>query len=591
MSQSCTLQSLINQIKSQKKLFWQTTLYSILSTLIILPLPMLIPLLIDEILLNHPGKITQFLSSLGISQQWAIVSVVTIISISFRAIAYYLNNHKTITATKITQKIAYLLRYRILHHLQRVSFKEYETLKSGTISSKTIQDVETISSFVSSMVTDLLPSLLMLLGIGSILVWMNWQLTIVIFVPVPTMLVISKYLGRLSRQYVKEKNQAYQSYIELLNDTIELFSQVRASNQEQSFFDMLKSRAKGIESSSIKLSSKSTIINNTTQLMMSSLIDIFRALGIIAVVYSDLSIGMMIAFLFYLSTITSPMNKLMGIIIAYQKITPAMQRIQEILDMHQEPHYPHQINPFEDDKTLQVELKNISFGYSDDKMVLQDINITAPKGKKIALIGASGSGKSTIAHILVGLYTPHSGDVLYGGVSITKIGLPVVRANVALMLQNSLFFNDTIRANLTLSNDIDEPRIYDALKAAKLDEFVSSLPQRLDTPIGKNGIKLSGGQKQRLAIARLLLSQPKVIIFDEATSALDNQTEYDLYQTLNEHIQGITTIIIAHRDTTIKQADYIYIIQDGSIKAQGTYESLSSQGLIVNDFDSKDTKC
>jgi ATP-binding cassette subfamily C protein len=181
--------------------------------------------------------------------------------------------------------------------------------------------------------------------------------------------------------------------------------------------------------------------------------------------------------------------------------------------------------------------------------------------------------------------------VLYGGVSITKIGLPIVRANVALMLQNSLFFNDTIRANLTLSNDTDEPRIYDALKAAKLDEFVSSLPQRLDTPIGKNGIKLSGGQKQRLAIARLLLSQPKVIIFDEATSALDNQTEYDLYHTLNKHIQGITTIIIAHRDTTIKQADYIYIIQDGSIKAQGTYKSLSSQGLIVNDFDSKDTKC
>jgi ATP-binding cassette subfamily C protein len=587
MSQSCTLQSLIKQIKSQKRLFWQTNIYAVLSTLLLLPLPMLIPLLIDEILLNHPGKITQILSNISITKEWQIVAITTLLSLVLRVLAYYINNLKTISSTKITQKINYLLRYRILHHLQRVSIKEYESLKSGSISSKTIQDVETISGFVSSVVTDFVPSMIMLLGVGTILVWMNWQLSVAIFVLVPTMLVVAKYLGRLNRQYVRKKNEAYQSYTELLNDTIELFSQVRASNQEKNFFDMLKKRAKDIENSSIQLSAKSTIITNTTNLFMSALIDIFRALGIIAVVYSDLSVGMMIAFLFYLSTIMTPMNKLMGIIISYQKITPAMKRIQEILDMQQEPHYPHLKNPFVDKKTLSVSLQNISFEYLPNKPILKDITIEAPAGKKIALIGASGSGKSTIAHIMVGLYSPQQGDILYDGISIREIGLPVVRANVALMLQNSLFFNDTIKANLTLSQDIDDQTIYDALKAAKLYEFVISLPDRLDTPIGKNGIKLSGGQKQRLAIARLLLSQPKVIIFDEATSALDNQTEYDLYQTLNTHIEGITTIIIAHRDTTIKQADYIYIIQDGSIKAQGTYEELSSLGLIQNDFDNQ----
>jgi len=588
MGPSCTLHDIIQQIKTQKQAFYKTNVYAVLSTLFLLPLPLIIPVLIDEILLNHPGKMTHLASSIGMTKEWQIVFAVTLVSVLFRSFAFYLNNQKSIYAATIIQKVSYLLRYRILHHLQKVSLSEYEMLKSGTISSKSIQDVETISGFVSAVVSDALPSIVMLIGIGAILLWMNWALTLVVFLLVPLMLVISKYLGRLNRQYVKKKNESYQSYLELLNDTIELFSQVRASNQEQSFFNILKQRANDIRTSSIKLSVKSTIINNTTSLMMSTLIDIFRALGIIAVVYSDLSVGMMIAFLFYLSTITSPMHKLMGVIISYQKITPAIKRIQEILDMPTEPHYPHLHNPFEGTATVSIKLQNISFAYTHNKQVLYDINIQAPKGKKIALIGSSGSGKSTIAHIMVGLYTPQTGIVSYNNIPIEQIGLPVVRENVALMLQNTLFFNDTIRANLTLSKDIDEQAIYDALKTARLYEFVISLDDKLDTPIGKNGIKLSGGQKQRLAIARVLLSKPKVIIFDEATSALDNQTEYNLYETLNKHIQNITTIIIAHRTTTIKQADYIYIIDNGHIKAQGTYQELQQQGLIQDDFDTQE---
>jgi len=585
MGPSCTLHDIIQQIKTQKQAFYKTNVYAVLSTLLLLPLPLLIPVLIDELLLKHPGKITHLASSIGMTKEWQIVFAVTLLSVLFRSLAFYLNNQKSIYAASIIQKVSYLLRYRILHHLQRVSLSEYEMLKSGTVSSKTTQDVETVSGFVSSVVNDAIPSLVMLAGIGAILLWMNWALTLVVFLLVPLMLLISKYLGRLNREYVRKKNESYQAYLELLNDTIELFSQVRASNQEKSFFDLLKKRAKDIKTSSVKLSVKSAVISNTTSLMMSTLIDLFRALGIIAVLYSDLSVGMMIAFLFYLSTITSPMHKLMGIIIAYQKTTPAMERIGEILNMPQEPHYPHLKNPFEGSSTVSIRLKDIVFAYKNNKQVLFDINIKVPKGKKVAFIGSSGSGKSTIAHIMVGLYTPKSGKILYDEIPIEQIGLPVIREHVALMLQNTLFFNDTIKANLTFSDTADEKRIYEALKVARLDRFVNSLEQRLDTVIGKNGIKLSGGQKQRLAIARLLLSNPKVIIFDEATSALDNETEYNLYETLNAHIQDITTVIIAHRSTTIKQADYIYIIEEGRIKAEGTYGTLYNQGFIKDDFD------
>jgi ATP-binding cassette subfamily C protein len=186
----------------------------------------------------------------------------------------------------------------------------------------------------------------------------------------------------------------------------------------------------------------------------------------------------------------------------------------------------------------------------------------------------------------VGFYPSHSGEILYGDVPLEQIGLPVVREHVALMLQHSLFFNDTIRMNLTLSREKRDEEIYEALRAAQMETFVKVLEAGLETRLRKNGVRLSGGQRQRLAIARLILSDPKIVIFDEATSALDNATEFHLYETLEPFLRERTTVIIAHRTTTIKQADYIYLIEEGRVKAEGTYEALSSQGRIKEDFDS-----
>jgi ATP-binding cassette subfamily C protein len=186
---------------------------------------------------------------------------------------------------------------------------------------------------------------------------------------------------------------------------------------------------------------------------------------------------------------------------------------------------------------------------------------------------------------MVGFYPSHSGEVRYGDVPIEQIGLPIVRENVALMLQQALFFNDTIRMNLTLFKDFSDEEIFEALRAAQMESFVKGLDDGLDALMGKNGIRLSGGQRQRLAIARLILSDPKIVIFDEATSALDNATEFHLYETLAPFLEGRTTIIIAHRTTTIKQADYIYLIEEGRVQAEGTYDTLQIKGLIREDFD------
>ncbi|HEY9190730.1 MAG TPA: ABC transporter ATP-binding protein [Sulfurovum sp.] len=588
MTGTYTFQTLYHQIKTQKRDFWRTSLYGIFATLLLLPIPMLIPLLIDEVLLAHPGKMTALISSFfGSSEVWVYIAVILTTVLLLRFSAFFFSNRKTYYATRITQKISYLLRHRILHHLERVSLSEYESLKSGGIASKTVQDVESVSGFAGQVVTTVLSATLMLVGIAAIMLWMHWVLAVLVFLLNPFFLGFSRLLGRKTGELLRRQHEAYQLYHELLNETLELFIQVRASNQERSFFGILQGRAKAIEMASLDYGYKASVAHSSSTLLTNTVVDIFRALGIAAVAYSDLTIGMMIAFLFYLSTLVAPIQQLMGLVISYQSTKPALERINTLLSLSQEPHYPHESDPFKEAKSTSVELKGISFAYGNGKEVLHNISLQAKAGEKIALIGPSGSGKTTIAQIMVGFYPSHTGEILYGGVPIEQIGLPVVRENVALMLQQALFFNDTIRMNLTLSKEKSDEEIFEALKAAQLEDFVRSLENGLETPIGKNGIRLSGGQKQRLAIARLILSDPKIVIFDEATSALDNATEFHLYETLAPFLEGRTTIIIAHRTTTIKQADHIYLIEEGSVKAEGSYAMLQAQGLIKEDFDVK----
>ena len=586
MTKLYTFKSLYKQIKTQKSDYWCTSLYGVVATLLLLPIPMLIPLLIDEVLLEHPGKMTAILSTFfGSSETWVYISVTLFMVLLLRFSAFFFNNKKSFYAMKITQKISYLLRHRILHHLERVSISEYETIKSGGIASKTVQDVEGVSSFAGQLVTTVLSASLMLIGIAGVMLWMNWVLALLVFMLNPLFLGFSRLLGRKTGKLLRHKYEAYELYNELLNETLELFIQVRASNQERNFFAMLQNRAKKIENTSLDYGYRASVAQSSSTLLTNTVVDIFRALGIAAVAYSDLTIGMMIAFLFYLSTLVQPIKQLMGLVISYQNTKPALNRINNLLSLSREPHYPHEVDPFKNSSTASVELKKINFSYGNGKQVLHDISLKAEAGQKIALIGPSGSGKTTIAQIMVGFYPSHSGEILYGDVPIEQIGLPVVRENVALMLQQALFFNDTIRMNLTLSKKKSDAEIYAALKAAQLKSFVRNLEEGLETPIGKNGIRLSGGQRQRLAIARLILSDPKIVIFDEATSALDNATEFYLYETLASFLEGRTTIIIAHRTTTIKQADYIYLIEEGSVKAEGTYEYLQEKDLIKEDFD------
>jgi ATP-binding cassette subfamily C protein len=244
--------------------------------------------------------------------------------------------------------------------------------------------------------------------------------------------------------------------------------------------------------------------------------------------------------------------------------------------LKQEPNYPHLENPFRNKKTVAIRVDNLHFSYGEEK-ILNGIHLKIKAGEKVALVGASGGGKSTLIQTLIGLYIPSEGRICFDNVPIERIGLEVVREHVVTVLQHPVLFNDTIRANLTLGKPATDATLWNALAIAQLKDAVKDLENGLDTIVGRQGMRLSGGQRQRMAIARMIVANPKVVILDEATSALDSETEHNLHQALAAFLKGRTTLIIAHRLSAVKQADHVYVFEQGKICEQGRHETLISQ--------------
>jgi ATP-binding cassette subfamily C protein len=309
----------------------------------------------------------------------------------------------------------------------------------------------------------------------------------------------------------------------------------------------------------------------------------FRAISMLMVVFSDLSIGQMMAVFGYLWFMMAPVQEILNIQYSWFGAKAALNRVNDLLELKQEPEYPHQHNPFENKTTVGIKVENICFAYGneeDREQVLRNVNLNILPGEKVALVGASGGGKSTLVQVLIGLYPPQQGMLYFDGVPVNQVGLDVVRDNVATVLQHPAMFNDTVRNNLTLGQEMSDDQLWQALDVAQLKDVVQHMPQQLDAVIGQHGIRLSGGQQQRLAIARMILTDPKVVILDEATSSLDTETEQRLHKAMREFLRDRTTIIVAHRLSAVKQADRVYVFEDGHIIEEGVHEELiQSKGL------------
>lgn len=578
-------QYILEIAKQHKRQLIMANIIAVIATLASVPVPLLMPLLVDEVLLNQPGVVVSSINAITPSV-WhgpvLYISIILIMTLCLRLTALVLNVFQTRQFTIIAKDVIFLIRRTLLTRLNKVSMSEYETLGSGTVASYFVTDLTTVDDFVGSTVSKLLVATLTIIGVAIILLIMHWQIAVLILFANPIVIYFTTVLGKRVKELKKNENSAFAVFQQSLVETLDSIHQIRASNREKHYLKRIIEQASEVKDHGIAFAWKSDAAGRLSFVVFLFGFDIFRAVAMMMVVFSGLTIGQMFAVFGYLWFMMGPVQEVLNIQYAFYNAKAALSRINELIKLELEPDYPHITNPFENKNTVGINISNLHFSYglnedNGNSDVLNGINLTIEPGEKVALVGASGGGKSTLVQVLIGLYPAKSGDIFYDGVPVTQIGLDVVRENVATVLQHPALFNDTVRINLTMGRELEEKQLWHALEIAQLKETVEQLPNKLDTIVGRQGIRLSGGQRQRLAIARMVLSDPKVVILDEATSALDAETEYHLHTALADFLKNKTTIIVAHRLSAIKQANHVYVFEAGTIGEQGTHRELLSQ--------------
>ncbi len=564
----------------------KANLIAILGALVSVPVPLLIPLLVDEVLLDKPGSAVALMNRI-FPQSWHgpvlyILAVLTL-TLLLRLTGLVLGVWQTRQFTRIAKEVIFQIRRDLLRRLERVSMKEYETLGSGKVASHLVTDLDAIDHFVSVSTSKFLVAVLSIVGTAAVLLWMHWQLALFILLLNPFVIYLTTRFGRKVKRLKQRENRAYQLFQESLQETLDAIQQIRAANRERHYIGRIIKQAGEIRHHSASFAWKADAAQRLSFVVFLFGFDIFRAVSMFMVLFSNLTIGEMLAVYAYLWYMMSPVQEVLGVQYAWHAAQAALERIDRLQRIELEPVYPHHRNPFSGKRTVSVELERVNFRYDERHPVLRDLSLRIPAGQKVAFVGASGGGKTTLVNVILGLYVPDSGVIRFDGVPVSEIGLDVVREHVATVLQHPALFNDSVRENLRLGREQPDEALWRALEIAQLKEDIAALPEGLDTRLGRNGVRLSGGQRQRLAVARMILAGPAVVILDEATSALDTATEARLHRALAEFLAGRTTIIIAHRLSAVRQADRVLVFEDGRIVEDGRHDELiHGEGLYAS---------
>ena len=585
-SEVYTWGELVQMVASHRRELVAANLIAILGALVAVPVPLLIPLLVDEVLLHKPGTAVAWMNAL-FPQSWhgpvLYIAAILALTLLLRVLTLIFNVWQTREFTLISKDVIFKIRRTLLQRLERFSMSEYETLGSSTVASHLVTDLDAIDQFVSQSTSKFIVAALSVIGTAIVLLWMHWQLALFILLLNPFVIYLTTIFGRRVKRLKARENSAYQVFQESLAETLDAIQQIRASNRERHYVQRVIDAAGNIRDHSASFTWRSDAANRLSFMVFLFGFDIFRALSMFMVLYSDLSIGQMLAVYAYLWFMMSPVQEILAIQYAYLAAKAALDRINRLMDVGLEPRYPNLHDPFAGKPTVAIRIEHVSFRYGSGPRVLDDVNLEIRAGEKVALVGASGGGKTTLVQVLLGLYLPESGQVSFDGVPVDQIGLDVVRDNVATVLQHPALFNDTVRNNLTLGRPVDDPGLWQALDVAQLTDVVRELPDQLQTRVGRDGIRLSGGQRQRLAVARMILSDPKVVILDEATSALDTTTEQKLHAALQRFLTGRTTLIVAHRLSAVRQADRALVFDSGRVVEDGHHDDLiRNDGLYAS---------
>ena len=475
----------------------------------------------------------------------------------------------------LEQRVIYDLRDQVFTALQRLSINYYENRSTGEIMNRVNNDVEHVERIFIDGIESLLMSSLTLIGISVILFSLNWKLALLSLLPIPVLVFSASYFtGRVHKFYrgVRESSAELNAY---LQDAISGIRETMGFNREAYERERFNRRSKAYSDSNLRVMTLWSMYSPSMIVVgsLGSVIILWYGTG--EVLAGALSVGELVAFVGYLALFYVPINQIHSVNHMLQHALAAGERVFEILDTQPDvADRPGVVRPAGKLRGAVV-ARHVSFHYRPDIPVLKDVNFEVKTGERIALVGPSGAGKSTLIKLLMRFYDVKDGAVMLDGRDLRDLPLAYVREQIGLVQQEPFLFNGTVKENIAYGDlSAGQARLEEIAQAARAHEFVVELPEKYDTWIGERGVKLSVGQKQRISIARVLLKDPPIIIFDEATSNIDTETEVKIREALVELTRNRTTFIIAHRLSTLRHVDRIFVLDGGRLVEEGTHEAL-----------------
>ncbi|USK44810.1 ABC transporter ATP-binding protein [Cytobacillus oceanisediminis] len=485
----------------------------------------------------------------------------------------------------VGQKVVARLRDRMWMKLIRLPVSYFDKQSSGQTVSRVVNDTSIVRELITNHFPQFITGIISIIGAIIILLVMDWKMTLLMLTSVPITLAIMIPLGRkmakISRGLQDETAIFTGNITQTLGEIRLMKSSTAEQNEEEKGLDGIdKLLGYGLREARIF-----AMIGPTMYLIMMVVIVMIIAYGGMRVASGTMSTGSLVAFLLYLFQIIMPITSFAMFFTQLQKAIGATERIIDILE---EPLEDGQDGIEMDISSKPITINNVSFSYSAEESVLENISLEAQPGQMIALAGPSGSGKTTLFGLLERFYEPAAGEIKIGDTPIQQISLKSWRSQIGYVSQESAMMAGTIRENLCYgledSKSIADEKLWEVAKMAYADQFIADFPKGLDTEVGERGVKLSGGQRQRIAIARAFLRDPKILMMDEATASLDSQSEGIVQQALTRLMEGRTTFVIAHRLSTIVEADQIIFIEKGQVTGIGTHSELTQSHDLYREF-------
>ena len=470
------------------------------------------------------------------------------------------------------------MRSMLFRHLQKLSFTYYDNTKTGHIMSRITNDLNTIAEVAHHAPEDLIISLFTIIGSFILMFKFNTTLAWFALIPLPFMVIWGLTLGRR----MKSGFRLVRKEIAVMNSSVE--NSVQGIREVKSYAneDIEIAKFGDVNVHFKKAKEKMYTLMSLFHTGMGFITDLYFGVVLGAatwlILQDRLEVADLIAFILYINFILNPINRLINFVEQYQQGTTAFERFTEIMDI--EPDINDIPNPVKAAKVKgNIELKNLDFKYQGSTdLILSNINISIKAGSTVALVGESGAGKSTLVSLIPRFYESIKGEILIDGNKVRELEQRFLRDSIGIVQQNVFLFDTTIRDNILYGNpEASDEEVLEAAKRANILDFILTLQDGFDTFVGERGVKLSGGQKQRVSIARVFLKDPAILIFDEATSSLDTESELYIQQALNELSVGRTTIIIAHRLTTVANADYTFVMKNGEVVEEGSHQDLLTQ--------------